>query len=171
MAELEGDPKKFWNLVKSIVPGKKAKSGKISLVDGSGTGPTANMKGADTADFINTFFSNIGPSLAKNNKSQLKFYGEEVEDVCPLFSTNYGQVRKLCKEILTSGVIDIPTRVFRDAFLVIIPQLVYLFNLSFSTGIFPDSWKEATVILLYKGEIRQRWGTTGLYHSCQSQAN
>ena len=31
--ELEDDPNKFWRLVKSIVPGKKRKSGNISLVD------------------------------------------------------------------------------------------------------------------------------------------
>ena len=35
--------------------------------------------------------------------------------------------------------------------MVIIPQLVHLFNLSFRAGVFPDSWKEATIIPLYKG--------------------
>ena len=35
--------------------------------------------------------------------------------------------------------------------MVVIPQLVYMFNLSFSTGIFPDSWKRATIIPLFKG--------------------
>ena len=33
-------------------------------------------------------------------------------------------------------------------------QLVYLFNMSFDTGVFPDDWKEATVIPLYKGGER-----------------
>ena len=43
------------------------------------------------------------------------------------------------------------SRVFKDAFMVIIPQLVHMFNLSFTTGIFPNKWKKATIIPLYKG--------------------
>ena len=39
----------------------------------------------------------------------------------------------------------------KDAFLCLVPQLVYLFNLSFTIGNFPDTWKRATIIPLYKG--------------------
>ena len=60
----------------------------------------------------------------------------------------------LCKDIKiskSSGLDGISSRVLRDAFRVIIPELVFMFNLSFSTGLFPDTWKQATVIPLYKG--------------------
>ena len=153
-AELEGDPKKFWRLIKTIVPGKKAKLGKISLVEKTDSGSTRIVEDSDTADFINEFFSGIGAKLAKNHAASWKFYGDKVEESCPPFGTDYEQVRKLCKEIVTcksSGFNDISTRVLKDAFMVVIPQLVYLFNLSFATGIFPDCWKEATVIPLDKG--------------------
>ena len=64
------------------------------------------------------------------------------------------QVSKLCRDLKTvksSGFADISAVVLKDAFLVLIPQLVCLFNLSFATGLFPDRWKKATVIPLYKG--------------------
>ena len=32
-----------------------------------------------------------------------------------------------------------------------IPQLVHIFNLSFATGLFPQKWKKATIIPLFKG--------------------
>ena len=68
--------------------------------------------------------------------------------------TDFEQVLRLCRDIKTaksSGIDDIATKVFKAAFEVIVPQLVYLFNMSFSLGIFPDSWKRATIIPLFKG--------------------
>ena len=35
--------------------------------------------------------------------------------------------------------------------MVLVPQLVYMFNLSLSLGIFPDKWKRAAVVPLHKG--------------------
>ena len=42
--------------------------------------------------------------------------------------------------------------------MVLIPQLVYLFNLSFDSSCFPESWKTATVIPLFKGGDRTSVG-------------
>ena len=46
----------------------------------------------------------------------------------------------------------------KDAFLVLVPQLVYLLNLSLSTGIYPTPWKIATVVPLYKEGGKSRIG-------------
>ena len=46
------------------------------------------------------------------------------------------------------------SKVLKDAFLVLTLQLVYLFNLSLQTGIFPPKWKIATVVPLFKGGTR-----------------
>ena len=53
---------------------------------------------------------------------------------------------------------DISSKIFIDAFLVLVPLLVYMFNLSFEIGAFPDKWKEATLITLYKGGSRNEVG-------------
>ena len=155
--ELADDPKKFWRLVKSIVLSKKKSSGKIALVDkkhGDGLKDEENVEDESTADFINDFFSNIGPNLARNYTEAWRFYGTKEEGNCPEMRARFDQVLQLCKEIKickSSGIEDIPTRALKDAFRVIVPQLVFLFNLSFSKGRFPDKWKKATVIALYKG--------------------
>ena len=152
--ELGDDPKKFWRIVKSIVPGKKSKSPTISLTNKEADKGVQSIGVSETADFINSFFAGIGPKLAQNQNERWSFHGEEIEDSCPKFETSFEQVRRLCREIKivkSSGFSDISTKVFKDAFLVIIPQLVYMFNLSFSTGAFPDRWKKATIIPLYKG--------------------
>ena len=152
---LENDPKKFWRIVKSIIPGKKAKTSKISLIDRlEGGNEDVSVEPADTADYINNFFSNIGLKLALQHTEPWVFHGTELLDECPGLKTNFAQVLQLCKEINTSkssGIPNCATKVLRDAFMVLIPQLVFLFNLSFDKGAFPDKWKVATIIPLYKG--------------------
>ena len=139
--ELADDPKKCWRLVKTIVPDNKKSKASITLVKNKNVGEE-EIRREKTADYINKFFSGVGPSLAKEHNVPWLFYGEEMQDECPKFVTDYDQVSKLCREILTvksSGFNDIATKVFKDAFGVLVPQLVYLFNLSFNTGLFPDS--------------------------------
>ena len=68
--------------------------------------------------------------------------------------TNFDQVLTLVKDInvcKSSGLDGISSMVLKDALLVLVPQLVYLLNLSLSTGIYPTSWKIAAVVPLYKG--------------------
>ena len=152
--ELADDPKKFWRLVKAIVPGKKSKSANISLTGIDDNGDEINIDEPLVADFVNKFYCSIGPKLAEEHKIPWRFYGDESVNIYPHFVTDYDQILSLCKEIKTtksSGIDDVPSRVFKDAFRVLVPQLVYLFNLSFSTSTFPDEWKQATVIPLFKG--------------------
>ena len=152
--QFQDDPKKFWRLIKSIVPGKNKGHGKIALSSKEENGVEIEIKGDQIANFINDFFCDIGPKLAEKHVEPWHFYGEENENTCPQMSTDYEQVLKLCREIKTtksSGIDNIASKVFKDAFMVLVQQLVYLFNLSFSSRMFPDSLKQATVIPLYKG--------------------
>ena len=151
---LADDPKKFWRTVKSIILGKKSATGSISLVEKKENNEKKDVGMDQVAEFINTLFSNIGPKLASNHNKAWRFKGERLEEECPDFTASHDRVLKLCKEINTirsSGIAGIATKVFKDAFLVLIPQLVFLFNLSFATGSFPEMWKKATIKPLYKG--------------------
>ena len=157
--ELADDPKKFWRLVKSIVPGKKLGKSKITLIDKEGGPDGKNVKESMVPDFINSFLSGIGPKLAKIHDEPWEFFGVQLAEreadrlQCPNFGTDYEEVSKLCKDIQiskSSGFEDISAKVFKDAFRVLILQLVYLFNLSFSMGVFPDRWKRATIVPLHK---------------------
>ena len=155
--ELADDPKKFWRLIKSIVPGKKTKQCRISLSTTNNEGLEVSLDDEEIAGFINDYFSKIGPKLAEQHKLPWRFYGEKCEAQCPPFATYFGQVLKLSKDInvsKSSGFADISTKIFKDAFIVLVPQLVYMFNLSFDKCLFPDSWKKATIIPLYKGGVK-----------------
>ena len=91
-------------------------------------------------DYINTFFTEIGPNLANNFtddwvNNMPEYQGETLGNV----QVNNQQIEKLIREIDTSKSSSIPhvsSNVMKDAFLVLIPQLVYMFNLSFNC--FPD---------------------------------
>ena len=154
-----GDPKRFWKNVSSIIPNKSNEKSMISLVDHS-----TNSKVDPNAvpDYINTFFANVGINLAKDfTDTWVPNYPPNTDTVLTDIATDFEQVHDLCKEINSSksSAIDLlSARILKDAFLVLTLQLVYLFNISLSQGIFPSKWKVATVIPLFKGGSRSEVG-------------
>ena len=52
--------------------------------------------------------------------------------------------------IMVSAVDKLSTRVLKDAFLSLVDQLTFTFNLSLKKGVFPDKWKATTIIPLQK---------------------
>ena len=108
-----------------------------------------------TSEFINSFFTSIGPNLSKQFSDKWQFTGEIITDseITKIY-TDFEEVQNLCKEIdisKSSAIDTLASKVLKDAFMVLILQLVYLFNLSLSTNIFPQKWKIATVVPLFKG--------------------
>ena len=68
------------------------------------------------------------------------------------------EVVKLCKDInvyKSSGIDGLSSRICKDAFLVLSNQLTYLLNCSLSMSIFPEEWKIATVVPLFKSGNRE----------------
>ena len=152
--EFKNEPKKFWKTISTIIPDKKQKQGLMSLVDQNSGNEVEETK---TANYVNEYFSSIGPKLASMITEPWAFHDHVSETECPELRTDFEEELKLCKDInvsKSSGIKDIASKVFKSAFMVLIPQLVYMFNLSFTTGVFPDAWKQATVIPLFKGGDR-----------------
>ena len=120
------------------------------------------MAGSSTANYVNHFFANIGPKLAGKFINERKYSDSslpefELSDIY----TDFEEVHDICKEINTAkySAIDLlSSKILKDAFLVLTVRLVYLFNLSLSSHIFPPKWKQATVIPLYKGGSRSEVG-------------
>ena len=78
------------------------------------------------------------------------YHGEEVGQI----HIELTEVEKLVKDINTckaSSVNFISSHVLKDVFSVITRQLCFMYNLSFTSGIFPNDWKIANVIPLRKG--------------------
>ena len=143
------------------MPSKKDKSSKIDLVDKQSGNRLAS---SDTANYINKFFANIGPKLAEEHNSAHKYMDSlpsNSDNNISEISTDYEEVHDICKGINTSkssAINLLSSKVLKDAFLVLLVQLVYLFNLSLSTKTFPPKWKQATVVPLFKGGDKSEVG-------------
>ena len=120
---------------------------------------------AETADYINKYFSTIGKVLyeelgAQNQHQQQPAQpqldgdhaaqNEDTEDNFALNDLiNEETVRPLVLSINTdksSGLTAINSKVLKDALLLLVGHLVTIFKNSLPEGIFPDSW--ATGILV-----------------------
>ena len=146
-----GDPKRFWANISSIFPSKKGRTNKIWLKDHDNN---REIESIQTANFINSYFTNIGPKLAEKFNKEWEYFGVKERKVIGDIATNIEEVNKLCRDINTmksSGKDKLSSRLYKDAFAVLWIQLVHLFNCSLTTGKFPNKWKVAKIILLIKG--------------------
>ena len=89
------DVKAFWSAMKELVPSKGKKSRQINLVSEDKCIDTA-----DVPDFINDFFANIGPELAKDLHIPWKQYDDRAPNSIDPFETNSQEVLKLIHDIM-----------------------------------------------------------------------
>ena len=150
----KADPKTFWKTISSIFPTKAGKINNVWLKDSE---DGSYIESHNTTDYINRFFTNIGPKLAEKHNERWQYFGENVQEDITAFHTNIDEVKKLCREINTmksSGIDELSLRLCKDAFLVLGHQLVHPFNRSLISGCFPDKWKVAKIVPVFKGGHR-----------------
>ena len=146
-----GDSKKFWKNIQEVIPNKKSNNRNIfNLLDNS----TKEMiESENTADFINDYFTNIGPNLAKDLRKPWSFVGEKPDEILDELLTNEVEIIELCKGIninKSSSIENLSSEIIRDAFEAIPSMVVELFNLSFNKSEIPVEWKIAKVTPLPK---------------------
>ena len=106
------------------------------------------------ANVLNDYFTTIGPSLASNMTDPWLYNGYMFD--CILHDNFYienDELLKLLREIditKSSAIDNISSRVMKDALIILIDQFKYILNLSFTSGIFPSSWKIAQITPLPK---------------------
>ena len=150
----QDDPKKFWSTVATIIPNNKKKHSAIWLKDRN-TG--RDVAHDEVPNFINTFFTGIGPKLAELHNEHWVYAGTTVHESMGDMTTNLEEVVKLCKDInpmKSSGIDKLSARVCKDAFLVLSDKLLHIFNHSLAANVFPSRWKYAKVVPLFKGGER-----------------
>ena len=109
---------------------------------------------------MNQFFCSVGKDLSDkipNNENPLLTgnYGERKKDVekFAFVPVNPENAMKACKDFKTSngyGTDFISVFFFKVGIEVLAPSLAPLFNLSFSIGRLPDSWKITRVAPIHK---------------------
>ena len=146
----EGDVKKFWKYIQELFPSSTCNNGVIKLTD-SVTDKEIEMH--QTADYINEFFTNIGPNLTELFTAKWETDMLQCIHSLPDMDTNEDEVYKLIKDIniyKSSAIDHLSAILLKPAFLALVPQLTHVFNLCLTQGIFPNCWKVASVIPLQK---------------------
>ena len=116
------------------------------------------------ADCINKHFGSIGKVMASkfNKEHQLKngiadpiqYVSANMKNCVVLKDTDLAEILKLISELelrKACGFDNISNRMLKATSHVIAPYIMRLYNNCMSQGIFPDTYKKAQVIPLYKG--------------------
>ena len=151
----KNDPKEFWKSIAMVFPGKKRSSNQVWLKDKV---TNIEVKTEEVPEYMNSFFTEIGPDLAKKHKTAWEYFGSTLDEAMPDLGVDFDEVRELCKEIeilKSSGIDDISPRLCKDAFLVLSEQIVHLFICSLTKVVFPCDWKAAKVVPIFKGGNRE----------------
>ena len=155
--EYQNDSKKFWKSLSDILPSKSTKNlQKIFLKDSSNN---QIIDDKIAANMMNDFFTSIGPNLAKNMTEPWVYTGDECPNNIQDIRTNSPEVMKYLQEIDTtkaSAVPNLASKILKPAFIKLVDQLTFIFNLCFAANTFPGDWKIATIVPLPKeGDLSQ----------------
>ena len=154
------DKAKTWQLVNEISNRKRKKSSNIKAMVNKKSERVSDSE--SIADCLNDHFGSVGKIMAKKfddiHSSRLKdpinFIQKEVENSILLSSTNSHEISKLLTKLnnkASRDVYSISNKVLKETKEIILPYLVVLFNKCIKDGVYPDSFKVAQVIPLFKG--------------------
>lgn len=157
-------PKKLWKTIKSICHLNSTKHEPFELLSQDGTDNEIQ-----SLNKCNTYFSTIGSTLAdktlRNIKESQNSLASSVSSskLSPVDSffmvpTDCAEVEGIIAGLANDkapGIDNLSNSLLKHIKDEIVSPLTHLFNLSLSTGTFPDSWKMAVVCPVYKGGLRQ----------------
>jgi hypothetical protein len=112
-------------------------------------------------EIFNKHFTNTVTELVQNNTNKRSYNNvRQAIKHCSksifLFSVAEEEVVRLTmrlKNKTTAGYDDVPESLVKQCIQLIKKPLTYIYNLSLSSGVFPDEWEKAIVKPLHKKEI------------------
>jgi len=145
--------KNTWNIIKDVMNKPKEKS-KITQIK---WGNVQSKTLVDIAETFNQYFSSIGKNLARNagasNTQFSNFLGTSNRHSIFLVPTDKDEVVKIVNsqhDKKSSGFDGIDNCLLKKMIAHIADPLVYIINLSISSGIVPDNMKIAKVVPIFK---------------------
>ena len=147
----QGDSKKFWKDVQTILPKKGKTDPRKYIIKNNLDEPIYDTIKA--ANFMNKYFVNVGPKLAQVFQSQWNFTGIETPYTLNDFNVTEEETLQFCKHIninKSSAIDHLSSTILKLAFVTLVSQFTYIINLSFEKSCIPSSWKIATVTPLFK---------------------
>ena len=91
-----GNSKKFWKNIQSVIPNRNGSKAALDLIDKDTNTP---VQSKNTANFINDYFINIGPKLARQYDTGWDYVGPQTDKRLTDIETNLEEIIDLCKEI------------------------------------------------------------------------
>ena len=155
----KNDMKKTWKGIRQLVNIKNPSISNITQINSSGTNVTDPKQ---IANAFNNFFVNVGRNTGKSIPTSSKNPTTYLKNRIPLdFIIAHTTEDEILKIILSldesksTGPSSIPVRLLKTAAPYIILPLCKLINISFHTGVFPDSIKVAKVVPTFKSGYSQ----------------
>lgn len=153
LRECKGNTSATWKVLGEIIPNKKKKHSTHNF---------GNVK--EKAEEFNTFFSKVGESTFRRSQEELRMeetvtvngpHGDTIDVEAsfrpkPVDANTIILIVKDLNATNSIGSDGIALRFLRDALCVIVPFITCIVNTSLVTGVFPESWKHALVVPLYK---------------------
>lgn len=155
-SEVNNDARKTWNLIKSII--NKNNSNTIDELSINGKLSKDKLK---IANKFNDYFVNVGSDLAKKIPKAAGNYANymniDKSNSQSFFSapTDISEIIDIVmnfKESKSTGFDNISPSIIKNIIPVLAQPLVNIFNLSLSSGIFPDALKTAKVVPVFKSD-------------------
>ena len=148
----KGKTSMLWSTVNDIIGKKQTNCVNTFIIDGQQISDPTRI-----SEEFNTYFTKIGPELARNIKSCESHFSDYLPKTCEkslfLNPTNLHEVTdtvRSLKRSKSSGFDEISVNLLKKIIHPIALPLTHIFNLSLSTGRCPTSLKIAKVTPVYK---------------------
>ena len=148
----KSNPRKTWSLINEL-SSRKYKSRNISEIK---TNDQTINSAHELAEVFNQYFTNIGPSLAREippSTVKPEHYLKPTDKTFSLKAPSASAVCRLLSELngkKATGLDGIPCKLLKLAADIVGPSLANIFRCSIDTCIFPREWKLAKVIPIFK---------------------
>ena len=156
----KNDAKNTWKLINSLM----SRNNKSNLIKEIKVDDQIISENNEIAEAFNDYFINIGTKLASDvtrlSSNNVNTYLKLPDSDSPSFHFTYIPVENVLttlrylKVSKSTGTDKIPAKMLRIAADVIAPSLTFIFDLSLSTGIFVDDWKNARVTPIHKDDSK-----------------
>ena len=157
IADQKFNPKKAWKSINSLL----GRQNKPTVINELRVGENNFTNHEDIAEGFNEYFANIGPNLASNIDSSNYNFETHVKNAKSGFAAfqhvTVSHVSHLLHGLSSNkatGIDKISCKIIKLATPVISDSLTLIFNQAITLSSFPDEWKIARVIPLYKNGQR-----------------
>lgn len=166
-----GCPKKLWATINEITERKNTPSSTVCEISINGTVHKTIDDPKKTADAFVNYFTNVGKNLANdikiNNRHNLntnqsdKTFNNSMRDSMFLSPVSAPEIMKEItnlKDNAACGYDGFQIKIIKIAKLYIANPLEHIFNLCFSSGVYPQNLKTAIIIPIHKAKVKTEMG-------------